>query len=115
MVEGRDAVDLGRRDGEALGQVVGRTTADPPDRVLERVQCRQQEVPAFALELPAADHPRAVGLCRPEDALDRLPFEVGGGGAAEVDVHSGQARSGRSARSTRTAVALNSAVPDLGS
>jgi hypothetical protein len=44
-VEGGHAVGIGRRDGQALADVVKAGLADPARPCLEGMQCRQEEVP----------------------------------------------------------------------
>ena len=52
-VERRDAVRLGRRDGQPLRDVVERRLADPADPRLDRVEGRQQLVAPGAGRVPA--------------------------------------------------------------
>ena len=76
-VEAGDAVDLGGRDVEPLGDVVDRGRADPADAVVDGVQRRQQQVPARLVDVTAADdvqRPRALGA---QHGLDGGPFVVG--------------------------------------
>ena len=70
-VERGDAVDLGRRDVEPLGDVVQPATADPADPVVEGVQRRQQQVP-----LGPRSRPPRRDVVPP--GRDRRPAPTGG-------------------------------------
>ena len=80
LVEGGDAVGLGRRDGEAPAGVLQGRLADPADAGLDRVEDRQQEVASGARRVAASREPvvgRDVAIAalpaarrRPEDAVD---------------------------------------------
>ena len=119
-VEGGHAVGLGRRHVQAAADVAEGRGADPADRVLHAVQRRQQLVtdtaPGAGASEPDAAAARGVlqlgaggrGHHPVEYGIDRGPFGGGGLGCGEVQVHQRAA-----SLSTRTAVALNSAVPDL--
>ena len=135
-VERRDAVGLRRRDREPPADVVQRAPADPADARLHRVQRREQEVALRPRGVPAARHvlvalaglrrslPARPG--RAEDGVDRLALDRRRELVLDDEVHqrAGCAAAPRAAdassspgrsRSTRIAVALNSAVPDFGS
>ena len=106
VVERGDAVRLSGRDREATAHVVETAAADPSDSVLQRVERGQQEV--ASLTVGARDAHLGIewdGLA--EHPVDCVALGVGGRVGREAEVHL--------ATSTRTAVALNSAVPLFGS
>ena len=93
---------------------------------LERVQRRQQEVAPFDRLVPAArdapvglDHPLTAGPSRGRRAQHGIhgsPLVVGRNGIGQDEIHEErQAPTGSGSLSIRTALALNSAVPDFGS
>ena len=96
-VERGDAVGLGRRDGQALADVVERGRADPADPRLDRVECRQQLGPTRPDRVAAARGvPVRAGVARPADParLGRAEHGIhrgalGGGGerADDVQIH----------------------------
>ena len=123
---------------QALADVIEAARADPADALLHRAQRRQQQVPPRARRVAAAaqrvslplgsrtppSQPPAAGRGRrrPRRARRRSARRRAGAGPS---VSAGSSRARRRARSparsgvatfsTRTAQALNSAVPDLGS
>ncbi len=81
-VEGRDAVGLGRRDRQALADVVECRRADPADPRLDRVECRQELAASRPDRMPAAGCvPLRPGVTGPTDPA-RL-------GWAEHGIHRG--------------------------
>ena len=67
-------------------------------------------------ELVATDAVMNISLrCLTEHRVDGLSFGVRGGNAPRDDVHQPDTPTGATNLSIRTAVALNSAVPDFGS
>ncbi len=68
-VEGRDAVDVCRRKGEPAAELVEAAGADPSDPLLERPECRQQQVAPRTGGVP-----RAGGVpARPTQTLTTVP------------------------------------------
>src|SRR5216683_3876102 len=117
VVKGRDAIGLGRRNVQPAARVLETPAADPADLVLERVQHGQQQVAprtrrvAPAREVIVSRCPLAALPQRgrwSEDAVDSGDFSLGRWPAAGSNIH-------YAILSTRMALALNSAVPDLGS
>src|SRR6185436_2234846 len=132
-VERDHAIGVRRGHGESPADVVERPLADPANPGLNRLERGKQQVPprprrvsatrskSVSLLVPLAAVPSRAG--RPEESIDGLPFLGSRLGVQEVKVHyapcraPARAAAGSADRtgSTRTAQALNSAVPDLGS
>jgi hypothetical protein len=88
-VERRDAVGVGRRDGQPAADIVEATLADPADTRLEGVERRQEHVAPRPGRVPAADRvafrPDVPGSAGPgthgrsdlgiEDGVDRRALD----------------------------------------
>ena len=118
-IEGGDPISLGGRDREPFGDVAKGSTADRADGVLDGVESGKQQVPLRTSRRAAegdvavetgepSPFPRRPG--RTQEGVNRLALCLRGLFEKGADVQQVVVRA-----STRTAVALNSAVPDLGS
>ena len=117
-VERRHAPGVGRRNVQTLAHVPQPAFADPSDARLKRLERRKQQMARLARRSPAGARIRVTpiaaratvprGSRRPEARVDGGALGVGGHGGNRANVH-------QEAGSTRTAQALNSAVPDFGS
>src|SRR6185312_4373754 len=137
-IERRHAPGVGRGHVEPRADVVERAFADPADARLHGLQRGEQLVPAGAGRVSAERHVcialrhalAAVppGRGRTKSCVDRLAFLVGRSDVEQFQVHQSPntgsewrwsaragASSGARTGSTRTAHALNSAVPERGS
>ena len=108
-IERGDAVCLGRRDRQALADVVERRRADPADPRLDRVECRQELGPTRPDRVAAARGvPVRAGVADPADPA-RLGWAehgihrgaLGGGGERPDDVQIHQRESSDRPRTRR--------------
>ena len=124
-VERGHPVHVGGRDRQHAGDVVERARADPADLVHHRVQRRQQQVPPSAGGVPGVGEVRVLAdlvpgdpararAARPRRPPARRATPPRPTGAGPRATPRPPARPPRSF-SIRTAVALNSDVPDFGS
>src|ERR1700733_2071259 len=135
-VEGRHAVDVGGGDGQPLRDVVERAGADPTPLLVQRVKGGEElgtlgpggVTPVRGVPVLDAVSSRPGRHGRTEERVDGRALVGGRLGVEEAEIHS-VLRYSPAVRlvtpaaslgppfsfSTRTAVALNSAVPDFGS
>jgi hypothetical protein len=94
-IEAGDAIRFSRRDGQAGADIVKRSRADPPDAILNGMQCWQQQMPAIAHHLPANGLPcgalisrtsRPPGFWRTENAVYRGALVVIGGRVSKMKI-----------------------------
>ena len=134
-VEGRDAVDVGGGNGQPLRDVVERARTDPTGLLVQRVQGGEELVALGAGGVAAVGgvavlDPIRTGPGRDrgtEERVDRGALVGGWFGVEEAEIHAISETYSPASRlatpaaslappfsfSTRMAVALNSAVPDL--
>ncbi len=94
-VEGRHAVDVGRRHGQALGDVVQAARADPPGALVQRVQRRQQHVALRARGVAAVGGVAVVDRVgarpgrqrRAQEGVDGVAFHRRGLGVEQPQIH----------------------------
>ena len=110
-VERGHAVRLGRRDGQALADVVQAALADPSGAGLQRVQGGEQQVALVASRAPAAREPGLdatvadttdpARLGRTEERIDGGPLLLGGSGGRQVEIHDAPVTRRRASRRSR--------------
>ena len=119
-VEGSHAVGLRRGHLQPAAEVVQRRRADPADLILHPVQRRQQQVPRAApgagaadLDAPAGRGALQVRAGRRRHRAVQHGVDRGALGGSRLRRGEAQVHQRAASLSMRTAVALNSAVPDL--
>src|SRR5579872_2230299 len=124
MVERRHAECVGRRNVQTAADIVERARTDPSGAIVDGMQRRQQQMACVARSFPAMQRAHIADRLRSEQRIDCGDFVLGRLVFHEPYVHAYTAAASDAAVasslpaktfSSRTAAALNSAVPDCGS